>query len=128
MKIGPINRFLLIGAVVGAILPFVLSMCLFGTSLQSFLASPQPTPGFWSGAATPMPTPVPSRVQVWTNTTFTSAGGTVFVVWSVLGAFAGEALAVRRAIEPWDKTRNAWLGAIAGSVVFIGIAVCGFIR
>jgi hypothetical protein len=128
MKIGPITQFLIKGLVVGTLLPIIVSICLFGTTLQGFVAGPQPTPGFWSGAATPVPTQVPSRVQVWTSTTFSSAGGAVFLLWSVLGAYAGEALAVRRWGKEWNATRNAWLSAIAGSVIFVGIALCGFLR
>jgi hypothetical protein len=128
MKIGPITQFLIKGGVVGTLLPMILSMCLFGTTLQTFIAGPQPTPGYWSGAATLAPTQAPSPVQVWTSTTFSAAGGAVFVLWSVLGAFAGEALALRRRAEEWNATRNAWLGAIAGSVIFVGIALCGFLR
>jgi hypothetical protein len=128
MKIGPTTQFLIIGAVVGGIVPFFLAICLFGTTLQGFVANPQPTQGYWSGAPTPLATPVPSPVQAWTSQAFASGGGTVFVLWSILGAFAGEAVALRSWGKEWDRTRRAWLGAVAGSVIFIGIALCGFLR
>jgi hypothetical protein len=127
MRSGPITKFLLIGGAVGVVVPVFLTMCLFGTTVQKFVANPEPTAGYWSGAPTPVSTPVPSAVQVWTKTTISAAGGAVFLLWSVLGAFGGEALAVRRGKE-WDAPRNAWLGAVAGSLIFVVIAVCGFLR
>ena len=128
MKIGPVTQFLIIGAVVGIIAPFIISICLFGTTLQSMVAGAVPTPGFLSGAATPMPTQVPNPVQVWTNDTFSAGGGAVFVLWSMLGAFAGEAIAVARWRNEMDATRRAWLAALAGSIIFMVIALCGFMR
>ena len=128
MKTGPIRQFLIIGGAVGILLPFFFSLCLFGTSLQEFVAGAQPTPGYWSGAATPVPTPARSPVQVWTGTAFSSAGGAVFVLWSMLGAFAGEGIAVRRWGKDWGATRKAWLGAVAGSLLFIVVTLCGFLR
>ncbi len=127
MKIGPVGQFLIIGAAVGILAPFILSLCLFGAPLQMFLAAPQPTPGYWSGAPTAAPTPIPSAVKVWTNSALTSTGGAVFVLWSVVGAFVGEAVAVRRWGKDWDATRKAWLGAVVGSILFNGIAVCGLL-
>jgi hypothetical protein len=127
MKLGPIAQFLLIGVVVGVLLPFILSVCLFSSTLQTFIASPLPTPGYWSGAPTPVPTPPPSHVQIVGGSVLRAAGGLVFVLGSILAACAGEAIAVRRSKE-WNATRNAWLGAMAGSVIFIGIALCGFLR
>jgi hypothetical protein len=123
----PITRFVIIGLAIGIILPVFLTLCLFGTTVGKFVANPEPTQGYWSGAATPAPTPVPGPVQVWTRNTISAANGAVFLLWSVLGAFGGEALAVRRGRE-WDATRNAVLGAAAGSLVFVVIAVCGFLR
>ncbi len=125
MKLRPIATFLMIGAVVGILVPFFISLCLFGTTFQSFMAGPQPTPGYWSGAPTAVPTAPPSQVQVWTNAGLTSGGGGVFVLWSMLGAFAGEAVALRRRDRAWHATRNAWLAAIAGSVIFIALTICG---
>jgi hypothetical protein len=127
MKMWPIAKYLIIGAVVGTLVPYSLSFCLFGTQLQTFLAHPQPETGFWSGAPTPMPTAVPSPIQVWTTTTLTSSGGAFFVLWSVLGAFAGEAIAARRG-DVWNATRQAWLGAIAGSIILNGLALCAVLR
>lgn len=127
MKIGPITQFLIKGIVVGTIAPFFLSLCLFGTTLQVFLEG-APTPGYWSGAPTAVPTRVPSPAQAWTGKTFKSAGGAFFVLWSILGAFAGEAIAVRRWGKDWNATRNAWLGALAGSFIFMGISLCGFLQ
>jgi hypothetical protein len=128
IKIGPIAQFILIGVVIGTCLPFVLSLCLFGTTLQSFVAGQPTASGTWSGAPTPEPTRVPGKVQAWTGTAFSSAGGLVYLLWSMLGAFAGEALAVRRWGKQWDGTRMAWLGAVAGSAVFIGVTLCGFLK
>ena len=123
-----ISHFLILGVVVGTLVPTALSMCLFGTTVQSFVAGPTPAGGFWSGAPTPVPTPIPSPAQVWTKKTFSAANGAVFLLWSVLGACAGEGLALRRWGKDENAARNAWLGALAGSVVFVGIAVCGFLR
>ena len=128
MKFGPRTQFLFIGAVVGIVAPFFLSLCLFGTTLQTFVAGAQPTPGYWSGAPTAAPTHPPSQVQVWTSAAFSSAGGAIFVLWSVLGAYAGEGLAVWRWRKEWDATRRAWLAAAVGSFIFMGITLCGFLK
>jgi hypothetical protein len=125
MKLGSIATFLMIGVVIGILVPFFLSLCLFGTTFQTFMAGPQPTPGYWSGAPTAAPTAPPSQVQVWTNAALTSGGGVVFVLWSTLGAFVGEGIAYRRRDRQWHRTRNAWLGAISGSVMFIALTICG---
>jgi hypothetical protein len=125
MKFGPIGQFLIKGFAVGVLAPYLLSLCLFGTTLQTFVAGAQPTPGYWSGAATPVPTAVPSAVQVWSGNAFSAAGGALFVVWSSVGAFAGEGFAVRRWGKEWDATRRAWLGALAGSFLFMAMALCG---
>ncbi len=128
MKIRSIAQFVLIAGVVGLLVPYFVSLCLFGTTLQTFVAGAQPTPGYWSGAATAAPTRAPSAVQVWTGAALGSGGGGVFVLWSVIGALAGESIAVWRWSREWDATRKAWLGALAGSVIFIGITLCGFLR
>ena len=128
MKFGPRTQFLFIGAVVGIIAPFFLSLCVLGTTLQTFVAGAQPTPGYWSGAPTAAHTRPPSQVQVWTSAAFSSAGGAIFVLWSVLGAYAGEGLAVWRWRKEWDATRRAWLGATVGSFIFMGITLCGFLK
>ncbi len=118
-------QFFIIAGVVGIVLPFILTLCLFGTTLQTFVAGQAPTPGFWSGAPTAAPTRIPSPVQEWSRTAFSSADGAVFLLWSVLGACAGEAVALRVRRDPWIATRTAWLGAVAGSVIFLGITLCG---
>jgi MFS family permease len=128
MKIGPITQFILIGVVVGTFLPFFVALCLFGTTLQSFVVAPAPTGGFYSGSATPVPTRVPSKAEVWTGTVLSSGGGVGFVLWSLLGAFAGEAVAVWRWGKEWGGTRRAWLGAVAGCVIFVGLGMCGLPR
>jgi hypothetical protein len=128
MKFRSITQFLIIGIVVGTFLPFFLSICLFGQTLQAFVAAPPPAGGFWSGAPTPMPTPVPSAVQVVTGTALSSAGGLGFVLWSVLGAFAGEALMVRRWGKDLGLTRMALFGAVVGSALFIVISLFGLPR
>jgi hypothetical protein len=128
MKIGAIPQFLIIGGVVGTLLPYLLSLCLFGTTLQTFVAAPPPKTTLWSGAPTPVPTPVPSRVQVWTGAALSSKGGIGFMLWSVLGALAGEAVAVRRSGKDGGAPSKAWLGAAAGSVIFVGVALCGLPR
>ncbi|HTP00706.1 MAG TPA: hypothetical protein VMJ64_04975 [Anaerolineales bacterium] len=125
MKIRAVAQFILIGTAVGVLTPFFLSLCLFGTTFQTFMAGPQPTPGYWSGAPTAAPTAAPNSVQVWTNTTLTSSGGVGFVLWSMLGAFLGEAVAVRRSAQDLHPTRNLWLGALAGSGIVIAITLCG---
>ena len=125
MKLGPIAQFLLKGFTVGVLAPYFLSLCLFGTTLQTFVAGAQPTAGYWSGAPTPQPTSVPSPVQVWAGNAFSSSGGGLFVLWSLVGAFTGEGFAVRRWGKEWDATRRAWLGALAGSFLFMAIALCG---
>jgi hypothetical protein len=128
MKFRSIAQYLIIGAAIGTFLPFVLSICLFGETLQAFVAAPPPPRVFWSGAPTPVPTPVPSQVQVVTGTALSSAGGLGFVLWSVLGACVGEALAIRL----WGKypggARIALFGAVVGSIIFIGISLFGLPR
>lgn len=128
MRLGPIAQFLIKGFTVGVLAPYFLSLCLFGSTLQSFVAGAQPTPGYWSGGPTPIPTAVPSPVQVWTGNAFSSAGGALFVLWSLVGAFAGEGFAVRRWGKDWDAARKAWLGALVGSFLFMGITLCGFLK
>ncbi len=123
MKMGPVAQFLLIGFAVGVIAPFFLSLCLFGTTLQMFMQAPAPTPGYWSGAATAAPTAVPARAQVVTSAALSHAGGAVFVLWSLVGAFAGEAVGNRWPGNPWSKTTRAWIGAIALCVVFNVVAM-----
>ena len=125
MKIGPITQFLMIGGVVGAFLPFFVSLCIFGTTLQTFVAAPPPTAGYWSGGPTTVPTRVPIRAEVLTGTARSAGSGAVFVLWSRLGAFAGEAVAIRRGGKEGNATRKAWLGAIVGSAIFIGLGLCG---
>ncbi len=127
-KLKSISQFLLIAVVAGIVIPYFFSLCLFGTTLQTFIQGAQPTPGYWSGAPTGVPTQVPSAVQVWTGSALSSSNGAFFVLWSFLGAVVGEGLAVWRWRREWDATRRAWLGAIAGSFVFIGITLCGFLR
>jgi hypothetical protein len=123
MKLGAVAQFLLIGTVAGVLTPFLLSLCLFGSTFQSFLAGPQPTPGYWSGAPTAAPTAAPSQLQVVSNTALTSAGGVVFVLWSMIGAFAGEAVAVWRYRNDWHATRITWAGAFTGSILLIMITL-----
>ncbi len=127
-NIGQIRQFILIGAAIGIVMPFFISVCLFGTTLQTFVAGAAPTPGYWSGAPTAAPTRAPSPVQVATGNAFSAAGGALFVLWSVLGAFAGQAIALRRSRDEINPTRNALLGAAAGSVVFIAVTLCGFLK
>ncbi len=91
MKFERIAQFVLIGLGVGIVAPFFLSLCLFGSTLQVFMVG-APTPGFWSGAPTPGPTPVPSQVQQVSSAALNWGGGAVFVLWSILGALAGEAV------------------------------------
>ena len=128
MKIGPLRQFLLIGFAVGVIAPFFMSVCLFGTTLQTFVQGAGPTPGYWSGAPTAAPAPPPSPVQVWTGNAFSAAGGALFVLWSVLGAFAGQTFAAWKWRDEWHATRRAWLAAAAGSFVFMGVTLCGFLK
>src|SRR5512142_329189 len=109
MKSGPIAQFILIGIGVGMVAPFFLSLCLFGSTLPVFLSA-QPTPGFWSGAPTPSPTPIPSRAQVVANAALHRGGPVSFVLVSVLGALAGEALGARLPGHAWHRTRRAILG------------------
>ena len=127
-KLRQYGQFLLTGAAVGIMMPFVISMCLFGTTLQNFVAAPSPTQGYWSGAPTAAPTRPPGPIRTWTGNAFSTAGGAVFVLWSVLGALGGEALALRRWREDLNVAPKAWIGALAGSVVFIGISLCGFLK
>lgn len=128
MKPDQLPRFLLIACVVGMLLPFFVSICLFGQTLQSFVAPPKHEQVFWSGAPTPVPTPVPGPVQAWTGTALSLQGGVIFVLWSILGACAGEATALRLPGKARAARRKAWLGAIAGSIVFIGISLFGLPR
>ncbi len=126
--IGRFGRFAIIAAVIGIAAPFLISVCLFGSTLQSFVSGAQPTPGYWSGAPTAVPTPVPGPVQAWTRSAFSASGGALFIVWSVLGALGGEALALYRARDELNPVPHALLGALAGSLVFIGISLCGFLK
>ncbi len=123
-----LGQFLIIGAAIGIVMPFFFALCLFGSTLQQFVAAPQPTAGFWSGAPTAVPAPPPGPIRTWTGNAFSAGGGVVFVAWSVLGALAGQALALRR----WGKELNplpyALLGALLGSLVFIGITLCGLLK
>jgi hypothetical protein len=128
MKFGRIAQFIITGGVVGTLLPFFVSLCLFGTTLQTFVSPPQHTTAFWSGAPTPEPTPIPGPVQAWTSRTLSSGGGIVYLLWNVLGAYAGEAVALRRLGQQLGATRRAWLGAVAGCVIFMGIALLGLPR
>lgn len=118
-------QFLLIGIGVGMVLPFFVSICLFGTTLQTFVVAPQHTAPFWSGAPTPEPTPIPTPLRAWTNRTLSSGGGAVYILWSVLGALAGEAIAIRRWRAARHATRMALLGAIVGCTIFMGLGFCG---
>ena len=88
MKFGPIAQFVAIGVMIGIVAPCVLSLCLFGLTLQVVMAA-EPTSGYWSGAPTPGPTPVPSRAQAWTSDPLKNAGRGVLVLWSILGGLAG---------------------------------------
>jgi hypothetical protein len=125
MKLARVFPFLVIGVGVGTLLPFFVSICLFGTTLQTFIVAPQHTTPFWSGAPTPEPTPIPSPLRAWTGRTFSSGGGAVYILWSVLGALAGEAIALRRWSRARHATRMAWLGAITGCIIFMGVGFCG---
>ena len=127
LQLAPLGRFILVGSAVGILLPFIISLCLFSSTLQSFIAPAAPTAGYWSGAVTPQPTAIPSPVQVAGGSALRFGGGLAYVLWSVVGAFAGEAVALGRSKE-WNRPRNAWFGAAIGSLLFIGIAVCGFLR
>lgn len=127
MRIGPLIRFLLTGLVVGTLAPFALSLCLFGTTLQTFVTGGPPAAGFWSSAPTPTPTPIPSQIQAWSRQTVGSSGGAFLVLWSVLGAWIGQGLALR--LQGQDPRTGRWAltGAAAGSAMFIGIALLGFL-
>jgi hypothetical protein len=127
-RFGQAGQFILIGAVVGIIMPFFFSLCVFGTTLQTFVSGAGPTPGYWSGAPTAVPTRPPGPIRTWTGNAFSAAGGVVFILWSLLGALAGEAAALRRWRGSLTPTRDALLGAVAGSLVFIAITLCGFLK
>ncbi len=128
MKMGPVAQFLLIGFAVGVIAPFFLSLCLFGTTLQMFMQAPAPTPGFWSGAPTAGPTPVPSQVQKVGSAALGRQGGAVFVLWSILGALAGEAVGSRwPGGDPMHQTRREVIGAVLGAVIFSLVALFLFL-
>ena len=127
-NLAQLRHFLIVGAAVGIIMPFFISICLFGTTLQSFVAAPQPTAGFWSGAPTAVPAPPPGPIRTWTGNAFSAAGGVVFILWSVIGAFAGEALALRHWRDSLTPTRDALLGSAAGSIVFIFISIAAFLK
>jgi hypothetical protein len=123
-----IGQFVLIGAAVGIVVPFFVSVCLFGTTLQTFVAGAQPTPGYWSGAPTAVPTRPPGPVQAATGKAFSAAGGALFIVWSMLGAFAGQAIGRRLSRDDINPLPKILLGAFAGSVVFIAFTLCGFLK
>jgi hypothetical protein len=125
VKFTRVLQFLVIGVGVGTFLPFFVSICLFGATLQTFVVAPEHTTAFWSGAPTPEPTPVLTPLRAWTNRTLSSGGGAVYILWSVLGAFAGEAIALRRWGQSHRATRMALLGAITGCVIFMGVGFCG---
>ena len=125
MKFTRVLQFLVIGVGVGTFLPFFVAICLFGATLQTFVVAPEHTTPFWSGAPTPEPTPVPTPLRAWTNRTLSSGGGAFYILWSVLGAFAGEAIALRRWGRSTRATRMALLGAISGCVIFMGVGFCG---
>ncbi len=127
-NIGQIRQYLLVAAAVGIIMPFFFALCLFGTTLQNFVAAPQPTAGYWSGAPTAAPTRPPGPIRTFTGNAFSAAGGTFFVLWSVLGALAGTALALRRWGEELNPLPYALLGALAGSLVFIGVTLLGLLK
>ncbi len=123
-----IAEYLLIAVVAGVLVPYFFALCLFGTTLQTFIQGVQPTPGYWSGAPTGAPTAVPSAVQVWTEGTLSSANGAFLVVWSFAGALVGEGFARWRWGNDWHAGRKIWLGALVGSFLFIGITLFGFLR
>ncbi len=126
MRLAPIVQFLGIGAIVGLIVPFFLSLCMFGSTLPVFIAA-EPTPGYWSGAPTPVATAAPSQVQAWTSAALHRGGAAGSVLFSVLGALAGEAAGARLPGHPWHRTRRAWLGAIAGSIALSIAALLSFL-
>ncbi len=123
-----LRQHLLIGAVIGIIMPFFFALCLFGTTVQEFVAAPQPTAGYWSGAPTPVPAPPPGPIRTWTGNAFAAGGGVLFVMWSVLGALAGAALALRRWGQELNPFPYALLGGLAGSLLFIGVALFGLLK
>lgn len=120
-------QYLVVGIAVGALLPFAVSVCVFSTTYQGLL-SPAPTQGFWSGAATPAPTAIPNPVVVQTGSALRSGGGWLFLVGSIVAALVGEALALRGFRLIWENMRAGMLAAVAGSVVFIAVALCGFLK
>lgn len=126
MKIGPVAQFVLIGCAVGIIAPFFLSLCLFGSTLPVFLTA-EPTPGFWSGAPTPVATAVPNLVQLATSNALHRGGAASFVIVAMFGALAGEAAGGRLPGHPWHKTRREVLGAILGGVIFSFVAMLLFL-
>ena len=83
MKTGSILKFILIAAFIGALIPMSFSICFTGTTLQAFVLAPPPPGGFWSGAPTPVPTPIPSEAQVVTAKVLSSGGGSIFILWSM---------------------------------------------
>ncbi len=127
-KIWNLRQHLLIGVAVGIVMPFFFALCLFGTSLQKFVAAPEPTAGYWSGAPTPVPTRPPGPIRTWTGDAFSAGGGVVFIAWSVLGALAGAALALRRWGEELNPLPYALLGALVGSVGFIVVSLFGLLK
>ncbi len=125
-KLGRAAQFVLIGCGVGLVAPFFLSLCLFGSTLQVFMAG-EPTPGFWSGAATAAPTAVPGPVQAMTSAALHHGGGSVFVLWSILGALAGEVVGGKwPGGHPWHRTRREIVGAIFGGLLFTVVALLMF--
>ena len=123
MRLGRVAQFVLIGCGAGLVAPFFLSLCLFGSTLQVFMAG-APTPGYWSGAPTAAATPVPGQVQQVGSAALSRGGGAGFVLWSIIGALAGEALGSRwPGGHPWHQARREIMGAILGALLFSVIAI-----
>jgi hypothetical protein len=122
-RLAPIGQPALVGIAVGMLLPFIISICLFSSTLQTFLASPQPTPS-WSGAPTPLPQPTPSPVQVAGGKALRFGGGAVFLLGSTVAAIIGAWLARRRSA----RGVVSWLGAAAGALGFMAVALWQFLK